>query len=198
MSSNKIGIIILAAGSSSRLGQAKQLLKFKEKTLLEISLHAAHGSMADQMVLVLGANLNQIQQEINLAPYEVVINNDWNSGMASSIQTGLRHLLHQQKFDAVILMISDQPFIEPNTINSLINKYLNSKKGIITSTYQDTFGVPVLFDQKYFNELLELKSKEGAKKIIYKHLDDIEKVDFPKGAVDIDTPEDYAKLINSQ
>lgn len=198
MNKGKIGIIILAAGSSSRLGQAKQLLKFKEKTLLEISLHAAKASMADKIVLVLGANLHQIQQEINLAPYEVVINNHWDSGMASSMQTGLRHLLQQQEFDAVVLMLSDQPFIEPNIINLLIIKYLNSKKGIIASTYQDTFGVPALFDQKYFNELLDLKSKEGAKKIIYKHLDDIEKVDFPKGVVDIDTPEDYAKLINGQ
>lgn len=196
MKTGNIGIIILAAGSSSRLGQAKQLLKFKGKTLLEISLHAASDSLAEQIVLVLGANRDQIQQEVNLSSYYQVTNKNWENGMASSMQTGLKHLLQKQEINAVILMLSDQPFIEVNTINNLIINYLNSDKGIITSTYQNTFGVPVLFDQKYFNELLELQSKEGAKTIIYKHLDDVEKVDFPNGAVDIDTYEDYEKLIN--
>lgn len=196
MNSSNVGIIILAAGSSSRLGQAKQLLKFKGKTLLEISLHAASDSLAEHMVLVLGANQDQIQQKVNLSSYDQVINKNWENGMASSMQAGLKHLLQKHEINAVILTLSDQPFIEYKTINQLIFNYLSSKKGIITSTYQNTFGVPVLFDQKYFNELLELQSKEGAKTIIYKHLDDVEKVDFPKGAVDIDTYEDYEKLIN--
>jgi molybdenum cofactor cytidylyltransferase len=190
----RTGVIILAAGSSSRLGQPKQLLEFKGKTLLEIAVEAAQSSLADSCVIVLGANADLIVEKIRNTKVDQVINENWESGMASSMQKGLKYLIEKSDPDQVILMLSDQPFVDSNIINSLIENKINYDNEIIACSYNGTLGVPVLFTKKYFPELLSLTGNEGAKKLVMAHQDDLHTIDFPKGAIDIDTMEDYLNL----
>jgi molybdenum cofactor cytidylyltransferase len=194
---NKIGAIVMAAGSSSRLGQPKQLLIFQGETLLERAIAATEGVDFAEYVLVLGGNADQIQSTIDLSNSKVLINHNWSSGMASSMQLGLNYLIENHQIDAVVILLCDQPFTHKEILNSLIARYKETKKGIISSKYGETLGVPALFDKKYFGEMLELISSEGAKKIIFSHREDMDSVDFPLGAIDIDTQEDYEKLKNS-
>lgn len=189
----KTGIIILAAGSSSRLGQPKQLLKYKGKSLIQMTIDTAIKSRADNCVLVLGANLELILKEIRNSKINIVINNNWQNGMASGMQIGLAFLEKKLAPDQVILILCDQPFVDSELINNIINQ-AESGKGIIACHYNGTLGVPALFSRKYFQELRGLIGSEGAKKVIYAHQDDLGKVDFPDGAIDIDTPDDYKKL----
>jgi molybdenum cofactor cytidylyltransferase len=142
---NRTGVIILAAGSSSRLGQPKQLLEFNGKTLLEIAVEAAQNSLAASCVIVLGANADLIVEKIRHTKADQVINENWESGMASSMQKGLKYLIEKSAPDQVILMLSDQPFVNSNILNSLIENKLNSHSEIIACSYNGTFGVPVLF-----------------------------------------------------
>ena len=192
----KIGAIILAAGSSSRLGKPKQLLIFENESLLEKAIRAVQNADLHQYVVILGGNADEIQSKIDLSSLKVLINHEWSSGMASSMQLGLRYLIENYNLEAVVLLLCDQPHTNAGILNSIIKRYKEAGKGIIASKYKETFGVPALFDKAYFGEMLSMKSSEGAKKIIFSHLEDTGSVDFPLGEIDIDTPEDYEKLID--
>lgn len=192
----RTGVIILAAGSSSRLGQPKQLLEFKGKTLLEIAVEAAQNSLANSCVIVLGANADLIVEKIRHTKVDQVVNENWENGMASSMQKGLKYLMENSEPDQIILMLSDQPFVDSKILNLLIENKLNTNSEIIACRYKETFGVPVLFTKKYFPELLSLAGNEGAKKLVMARQDDLHTIDFPRGAIDIDTIEDYLNLKN--
>lgn len=190
----KTGIIILAAGNSSRLGQPKQLLKYEGKTLVRRAVESSLESNSDGCVLVLGHNSELIKSEVQDIPIEVIINKDWEKGMSSGMQKGLQLLEKKIMPDQVILMLCDQPYVNSILLRAMIQKQSETDKGIIACQYKGTFGVPALFTRKYFPQLIKLTGSEGAKKIIYAHLVDMEKIDFPNGAIDIDTWEDYDRL----
>ncbi len=190
----KTGVILLAAGSSSRLGRPKQLINYQGKTLLQHSIEAAHHSAADVLIVVLGCNADLIQTHIESQEVSVLVHAHWKDGMSSSMQCGLRHLIETRQVDQVVLMLCDQPFVHQGLLDQLMLDKQTSGKGIIACSYAGTVGVPALFDQKYFSELLALKGTEGAKKVILNHQEDTFLVDFPLGAVDLDTEEDVQKF----
>ncbi len=190
----KTGVILLAAGSSSRLGRPKQLINYQGKTLLQHSIEAARHSAADDLIVVLGSNADLIQTHIESKEVSVLVHAHWKDGMSSSMQCGLRHLIETSQVDQVVLMLCDQPFVHQGLLDQLMHDKQTSGKGIIACSYAGTVGVPALFDQKYFSELLALKGTEGAKKVILNHQEDTFLVDFPLGAVDLDTEEDVQKV----
>lgn len=189
-------MIILAAGSSSRLGTPKQNLIYKGQTLLQRAIQTALTSVcSDNVVVVLGANESAIRQEISDQLVHVVHNPDWQEGMASSIRLGVAELIRMQPLlRGVILMLCDQPFVDPLLIYQLTEKRVESDNGIIACSYRGTLGVPVLFDASYFPQLLMLQGKEGAKKLVKAFPNDVATVSFPLGAIDIDTLDDYEVL----
>lgn len=190
----KTGVILLAAGSSSRLGRPKQLLNYQGKKLIQHSLEAAKYSDADDLVVVLGCNSELIQTGIESKEVPVLVHAHWEEGMSSSMQVGLRYLMDHKQVDQVILMLCDQPYVSQELLDQLILEKKSSGKGIVACSYAGTVGVPALFYQDYFPELLALKGTEGAKKVILNHQDDTFLVDFPLGAVDLDTEEDVKKF----
>lgn len=197
-STNETAVVILAAGSSSRLGEPKQLLKVNGKSLLQKSIDAAINSTAHPVIVVLGANAEQILPEINKSNVHVIINSEWEEGMASSIRIGLNEVLFNSPSpEAVILMVCDQPYISPELINELINTQKQTGKPIVSCDYGEAIGPPALFHRSLFNELMHLKGDVGAKKIIRQHSDKVATILFPKGKIDIDTEEDYNALRNS-
>jgi molybdenum cofactor cytidylyltransferase len=197
-SSEKIGIVILAAGASTRLGEPKQLLEYDRKNLLQRTIDAAVNSNADTVIVVLGANAEQVSKEIDRSKINVVINTEWEEGMASSVRNGLNEVLFiSPSIDAVILMVCDQPYISSELINDIIDKQKETGKTIVTCNYGKTFGPPALFDKSLFHELMQLKGDVGARNIIHQHSDEVVTVLFAKGNIDIDTKEDYDGLNNS-
>lgn len=194
---HRTAIIILAAGNSSRLGRPKQLLPYKESTLLKNTISVALKVQNVFVVVVVGANHEVIQNGLNFEEAKICFNAEWETGMSSSIEKGISELvLLSPDCEQCILAVCDQPFVSNSIFENLIKEHHTTKKGIVASAYSETLGTPVLFHKKYFNELLELKGQEGAKKLIKKHFDDVVSVSFEKGNVDIDTEEDYSKLIS--
>jgi molybdenum cofactor cytidylyltransferase len=191
----KTGIILLAAGSSSRLGGAKQLIEFQGKTLIQKAIDEANMSQADYLVVVLGANADLIQTGFDISSTPFIVNPDWQQGMSSSMQAGLRFLMEKEEIDQVLLMLCDQPFVDASLLDQLITARETSGKGIVVSAYSNTLGVPALFDRRYFEELLQLTGSEGAKKVIFKHQAEVHALDFPLGAVDLDTEEDVNQFL---
>lgn len=194
---SKIGIVILAAGNSSRLGHPKQLLKFKEKPLLDNVISEACKTINSIVVVVFGSNHELIENEITNSDVNKVFNPDWESGISSSIVKGLSKLLElNPDCQKCIFTVCDQPFLTASLFENLIQESQNHHKGIAASSYSDTLGTPVLFHQKYFSELLNLKGKQGAKKLLKKHADDVVPILFEKGSIDIDSKEDYDRFIS--
>ena len=194
MSQPRTGIIILAAGDSSRLGYPKQIARYKDKTLLQLAIDAANGSKADKKVLVLGAFKDEIKKTFSGASIPNIPNPNWEKGMASTLVKGLEYLQKTDPVDQVIVMLCDQPFVDSKILNKLISTQAKTGKGIVACEYSKTFGVPILFGKDYFDKLMELTGDEGAKKIAMAHQDDMELVSFPKGKTDVDTEADLRDL----
>jgi molybdenum cofactor cytidylyltransferase len=193
---NSYAIIILAAGSSSRLGRPKQLLRYNHKTLLDISLESAKQTRAECVIVVLGSGKSLIENNINNEGLILVENEDWETGMASSIRAGIKALINvSPRIDAAILMVCDQPFTTTEILNDIISEQAASGKAIVGSVYDDTTGTPALFHQSLFPELLSLTGDHGAKKLFQKYKTDATFVPFQKGGIDIDTSEDYNNLM---
>lgn len=187
------GIIILAAGSSSRLGSPKQNLTFKGQTLLQHAINTAIQVNCGPVVVVLGGNAELITPTLENFTADVIFNADWQQGMSSSIRIGIQHLQENHPgTTSVILMPCDQPFVD----EAILQKLTAAEKPgtIVASGYNDTIGPPAFFDGYYFPELLMLRGNEGAKHLILKHGEHVVTVPFPLGSVDIDTLEDFEKL----
>jgi len=197
MNSSTVGLIILAAGASTRMGTPKQLLDYQGSSLIRHITDSAIASVCQPIMIVLGAYAERIQPELNDLPIQVVKNHQWREGMSSSIQAGLKALLMENSnLEAIAIALCDQPFVFSHTLNRLVEAYHSTDKPIIASEYAGTLGVPVLFHSTLFPELLALKTTEGAKKLIHKHYPDVLKIPFAKGVIDIDTPKDYEQLIS--
>ena len=190
------GLIILAAGASTRMGCAKQDLPYKGKTFLQHAIDTAIASHCSPVIVVLGAHAVVISPESLPAERVAMVDNPhWQEGMSSSIRTGISAL--QEKAPGatgVILMLCDQPHVTAEHLNGLMLQKLETGKGIVASYYDNTMGVPALFDRSFFPALLALKGEEGAKKLLYQYEDEVTAVPFPEGSVDVDTMEDFRRL----
>lgn len=195
MNYSTIGQMILAAGASTRMGTPKQLLAYRGCTLIRHMAEVAIASVCQPIVVVLGANAERVKPEISQLPIHIIENQQWEEGMSASIRAGLEALLAvNQNLEAVAIALCDQPFVSPQTLNQLVEAYHLTRKPIIASEYSGTLGVPTLFSGTLFSELMALKSTEGAKKLINKHIHEVFSIPFPEGAIDIDTPNDYEQL----
>jgi molybdenum cofactor cytidylyltransferase len=191
------GLIILAAGASTRLGFPKQTLLFKGKTLLEIAIEAGIRSKCEPVIVILGANADAIAPGIKNYDITTIHNPDWEEGMASSIRLAITHIKKNEAINSIIIMLCDQPYVSRTLINSLLYKQQETEKNIIACSYKDTLGVPALFSSRLFDELLLLQGQEGAKKLFNTHTNDIAIIPFEKGGIDIDTLADYENLISN-
>ena len=195
---NNTGIIILAAGSSSRFGNTKQLLHFKGKTLLQHTMEEAAEAGAEPVVVVTGANADEISKEIKNEKVEIVFNKNWEQGMASGIVMGLKNaIILNKELENIIITVCDQPFVSSSLFQQLFQKQNESAKHIVASAYADTIGTPALFTIKYFVALMGLTGDQGAKGLLKKYSEDLATVDFPEGYIDIDTQEDYENLLKA-
>lgn len=195
----KTGIIILAAGSSSRLGRPKQLLDYKGKTLLQTVINEALKTDYNPVIVVLGAHAQEIAALHKHNQINIVINENWENGMASSIVAGISNMIKlNNKIESIIITVADQIFIKKRNFNHLIKKQKETGKNIIASAYDGTIGTPVLFKKDYFEALLSLKGTEGAKNILKQYPHDLETAFFERGGIDIDTETDYNNLISQE
>jgi molybdenum cofactor cytidylyltransferase len=192
------GIIILAAGNSSRLGKPKQLLHYGSTTLLRNVVDESLKVPDAVVAVITGAFSDLVEKELADKPVCIYHNSDWSTGMASSIRTGIRELTaYYPALEAIIITVCDQPFLDAGILNGLLKEFETSYKGIVASSYGETTGTPALFSKNYFEELMQLGEQQGAKKLILAYPEDTATVPFPRGETDIDTDADYQQLQGS-
>jgi molybdenum cofactor cytidylyltransferase len=182
-------IVILAAGSSSRMGSPKQLIDWHGKPLLR---HLAEQAIATQapIAIILGANADAIRPSLHGLSAQIVVNEHWHEGMSSSIRLAAQHI----EADALLLMVCDQPLVTTAHLHALLDAARNRSASIIASEYANALGVPALFDRSMFDELARLEGQQGAKAIIQRHRTAVQNIAFADGAMDLDTPDDVDRL----
>lgn len=195
----KIANIILAAGESKRLGRPKQLLEINSETLIERITRLSMNSKAISTTVVLGANAESISSKLSNSQISITINHNWKEGLGSSIVCGVNAVLkNNANIDAVLLLLCDQPHVDTQLLNSIIEEYNTTQSTIINCDYGNESGPPVLFDKTFFSQLLELSGQTGAKNIINQNLDLVTSIPFAKGRIDIDTESEYNSFINNK
>ncbi|MCG9793849.1 nucleotidyltransferase family protein [Flavobacterium algicola] len=191
----KIAILILAAGSSSRLGHAKQLIEFKNKSLLQHTIDVCRLIDCETKMIVLGARSSKIKSKISKKDFDLVINKDWEEGMGSSIRYGLKKALERAPdLDHVLILLSDQPFINEELLDDLINMQFSSDSDATFSDYGSSIGVPAIFSARTFEHLLQLQGDQGAKKLMHIKDFNFKTILFVKGDFDIDNAKDVQLL----
>lgn len=190
-----ISAIFLAAGESKRMGKPKLLLPFNDSTILEQSVDNLLNSRVDEVIVVVGNKAREMTEKLAKRPVRIAVNPAYREGMSTSIVRGLSMI--DRKTLAVMLVLADQPLIDKETINQLIETFLSHDKGIAIPAYQGKRGHPIIFSAKYKEELRELKGDAGGRQIIRGHPDDVLEVavNSPSINIDIDTPENYHSYI---
>jgi len=186
--------VILAAGMSSRMGEAKQLLRLGEHTLLEHVLENVRASGVGDIVLVLGHAAETIVKSIAAKNLKVVVNDAYREGMGSSLRTGVSAL--PAEIDAAFIVLADQPFVQPDTLKSIMDRYRKSSAQIVIPMYKGFRGNPVLLDRSVFPEVMALAGDIGCRAIFGNHLQGIVKVPVEDLGIllDVDSKEDFDRL----
>jgi molybdenum cofactor cytidylyltransferase len=187
---NNIAVLVLAAGKSSRMKTPKQLVKIGNNYLLETVLSKAKSINRNHVYCVLGANTNLIRREISSPNIHFIYNSNFNDGLSSSIVSGISELeMKNQNYDAVLVLLGDQPAIEKEYLNAMIALFCKDKSKIVASNYGEKLGVPAIFSKNYFSELKKISGDFGAKDILKKNKNVIS-IKMPTNFIDIDTEKD--------
>ncbi len=186
--------MVLAAGASRRMGTPKQLLRLAGETILGRTLRNVRASEVSEIVLVLGHAAESVEKEISIEGLKVVRNQDYQQGMGTSLRTGLAAVSGEA--GAALIVLADQPFVSPETLNQLISCHQETKPQIIIPMYQGFRGNPVLLDRSVFAELQGLTGDVGCRAIFGNHTENIRKLPVEDIGIlmDIDSPEEYQKL----
>ena len=199
--SSRVSAVVLAAGRSARMGEAKQLLRMGGQTMLEQTLENVRASRVDEVVLVLGASAELIRCEVRVVLLDgvrVEVNENYQSGMASSLQVGLAAVSPES--DAALIVLADQPLVRPDTMNQIIERYHGLDAEIVVPYYKGSRGNPVLLGRTVFAAAMALEGDVGCRAIFPRHADGIMRVDVDDAGIlaDIDSREDYERLIPTQ
>jgi molybdenum cofactor cytidylyltransferase len=193
---DSISVVVLAAGNSTRMGVAKQLLDFRGQPLLRHAVQTALATGCGHVVAVLGAGWQHLLPVLRGLDVEVVLNDRWAQGMGTSIQAGLNGA-RARDAKGVILSLADQPFVTSESLAALVNAHHATTKAIVASRYSETVGVPVFFAREAFPSLLALGPDQGCKGAVLTAAaaDRAYLLDCPEAAIDLDTPEDYRRAV---
>lgn len=178
------------------MGSPKQLLPWKEESLIVSEIKKVQKLPQVETYVILGANFDLIHKEIKHLPVHILYNKSWESGMGTSISTGVRHIMSaKKKYKAVLISLIDQPFLDLEHFNNLIDHYVKNTSAIVATVMKNKRGVPAIFSNIYFQELSVLKEDFGARYIIKKYEDKVITVDGENKTDDMDTIEQYKLLI---
>jgi len=197
-----ISAILLAAGASRRMGAPnKLLLPFRNTTLLGNVVTALCASEAEEVIVVLGHEAEQVRVALPERRFQIVENPDFAQGMTTSIRAGIRAASPQS--EGFMICLSDLPFVEVEDYNTLLSAFRKARiqeaHAIVRPVHQGCPGNPVLFSSEYRQLLLAHEKLEGCRGLIQQHPEHVREVEMPTDHVlrDIDTPEQYGRFLES-
>ncbi len=190
-----VAVVLLAAGGSNRLGRPKQLVDWGGRPLLSHVIAEVAAWPAEQLVVVIGASADEILGEVDFGPAEVVVNPEWEEGMASSLRAGLDVVSRTARLEAAFVALGDQPAVDSAVPERLLGAYRVSRSQAMVPKYRYARGNPVLVDRRLWPRLMSLTGDEGARRLFKAHPEWVEEVWFDSlPPRDVDTDADVAEL----
>jgi molybdenum cofactor cytidylyltransferase len=191
---SKVGAILLAAGTSSRLGEPKQLLEFRGRPLVRHVAEQALASRLAGLTVVVGNRAGEVRAALHGLNVHVVENSLFQQGQSTSLRAGL--VAFPRGLAAALILLVDQPFVDSALIDRLVGLYEESGALIVAPQYAGRRGNPVLFDHALMPELLTVVGDTGAREIIQRHRDRLVSLELPddRAFLDIDTWDDYRRI----
>lgn len=185
-------ILVLAAGGASRFGSPKQLARLRGESLLQRAVTRATEVAGHAVTVVLGAHAADIAPGLRHSPASVVVNRNWEEGLASSLRAGVAHLPGSTA--AVLVTLADQVAVTGMDLRRLVASWRQQPDWVVAASYEGRTGVPAIFPGHAFPALLELRGDVGAQPLLRRMADRCVRVPMPNAAIDIDTPQDLQRL----
>ena len=196
--SAEIQILILAAGKGHRMGTTKQMLPYLDRPLLIHVIDLANSLSLGRPIVLLGYEAEKIKLSVTEDQAHLIVNPHWTKGMGNTLAWGIQKAAIESKPEAVLVLLADQPKISKAHLWRLVQEYRQKNAPIIATAYPNGGGVPAIFDKSIFPQLLKLNGDHGARRLI-RNYEDIVLISPPEKEVwDIDTPEDYHRLLGDQ
>jgi molybdenum cofactor cytidylyltransferase len=193
-----IGAIILAAGSGSRMGRPKQLLRIGGQSLVRRAARAAVDGGCSPVVVVTGAHAEEIGAELTDLAVSVKLNAAWSHGMGTSIRSGLSELLRGHPgISAAVILLCDQPFLSADVVRNVVSAWSDLGKPMAACDYGGAIGPPCCFGREMFDAIGRIGDADGAKKLLAANPAHLRTIQWPEGKEDLDTPEDWRRFCQS-
>jgi molybdenum cofactor cytidylyltransferase len=192
-----ISAIVLAAGMSSRMGQNKLLLQFKNKPLIAHAVDTLLASEVDEVVVVLGHEAEKVQLEIDMKPVRLIQNHNYHQGLSTSVRAGVEAV--SPRAEGIMICLADQPLLEAADVNRIVRAFTHAKrvhKRIAVPFFRGQRGNPVILDSSYREAILEVVGDVGCKGVIKRFPDKVFAVEMETDHVvrDVDNIEEYQAL----
>jgi CTP:molybdopterin cytidylyltransferase MocA len=185
-------VVVLAAGQASRYGTAKQLAQFQGQTLLQGAVARAVAVGSQQVAVVLGARAQQLSPLLRQTPATLLLNRDWQEGMASSLRAAAAHA--RGRWDGLLITLVDQPAVTVSDLQRLQTAWLRNPDSLVAASFAGTAGAPAIIPAWCYADLLALRGDQGARALLQRHAQRLLRVQMPAAALDVDTPEDLQAL----
>jgi molybdenum cofactor cytidylyltransferase len=191
--SGAVAGVVLAAGSSTRMGRNKLFFELDGETLLRRVVRRAIAAGLDPVIVVVGHEAEHARAEIAALPCKPVDNPDHALGINRSLRTGISHVPERAR--AAVVMLADMPFVTSRMVAGLVARYRESTAPLVISAYGDVNAPPMLYDRALFPELRQMAGEGCGRQVVRRHRDEAIAVSWPEAALqDIDVPEDYDRI----
>jgi len=195
--------VVLSAGESSRMGRPKALLPVDGVRFIEKIVATLKSTRVREIIVVLGHNAEEMRQKINDLPVTIVVNPNYKQGQLSSLIAAINTIQSSKRsesVDGILVHLVDHPYINPDLVNSMIDRFHETKKLIVVPRYQGRRGHPVIFSSALCAALLAAPLDQGAKAVVQAHRGDTLEIDTEDQGVtiDIDTPEEYRQHVKEK
>ena len=193
MDTSKVSAIVLAAGASTRYGQCKQLVEINGSSLVRLSVDKLSALFPIHMItVVVGANSEAVTQAVSDLPVNIVVNEHWQQGLASSLKAGLNSA--EPDCRAAMITLCDQVLITDEHLRLLLDQWLADPSEIMASAYTGTIGTPAIIPAEFYPDVLALEGDAGAKSILKNNAGRVRTLPIPEAEFDLDVPADLEKL----
>jgi molybdenum cofactor cytidylyltransferase len=195
--SGPVAGILLAAGTSSRMGSNKLLFELDGASVLRGAAQRALASGLSPLLVVLGHQAERARQELDGLPCQIVVNPSYEQGINSSLRAGVAAL--PAEVQAVLVMLADMPLVTAEMISRLIARYRSAGASLVISDYEGVNAPPMLYDRTLFGELQIMTGEGCGRQVVKRHQHEAEVLAWPAAALaDIDVPEDYARVRSAE